>query len=137
MKALKLILAAGMLSACSGAVSLQSGDEILLDSWTLTREGTAQQYDVKVPSTVAGVLYEQGYFGEEDILNGTAYYDVDKSIFDDAWIYKTTFDLDLAEAKHYDLVFNGLNYYADITLNGTQIAASDTTYGVFIVRLIR
>ena len=134
MKALKLILAAGMLSACTGAVSLQNGDEILLDSWKLNREGTSQVYDVKVPSTVAGALYEQGYFGEEDILNGTGYYDVDKSIFDDAWIYKTTFNLDLAEGKHYDLVFNGLNYYADITLNGTQIAASDTTYGVFIVR---
>ena len=134
MKALKLILAAGMLSACTGAVSLQNGDEILLDSWKLNREGTSQVYDVKVPSTVAGALYEQGYFGEEDILNGTGYYDVDKSIFDDAWIYKTSFNLDLAEGKHYDLVFNGLNYYADITLNGTQIAASDTTYGVFIVR---
>ena len=134
MKALKLILAAGMLSACTGAVSLQKGDEILLDSWTLNREGTTQKYDVKVPSTVAGVLYEQGYFGEEDILNGTAYYDVDKSIFDDAWIYETEFNLDLAEGTHYDLVFNGLNYYADITLNGTQIAASDTTYGVFLVR---
>ena len=134
MKALKLFLAACMLGACTGAVSLQNGDEILLDSWKLNREGTSQKYDVKVPSTVAGVLYEQGYFGKEDILNGTAYYDVDKSIFDDAWIYKTTFDLDLAEGKHYDLVFNGLNYYADITLNGTQIAASDTTYGVFIVR---
>ena len=123
-----------MLSACTGAVSLQNGDEILLDSWTLNREGTTEKYDVKVPSTVAGVLYEQGYFGEEDILNGTAYYDVDKSIFDDAWIYKTSFNLDLAEGKRYDLVFDGLNYYADITLNGTQIAASDTTYGVFIVR---
>ena len=134
MKVLTLILAAGMLSACTGAVSLQNGDEILLDSWKLNREGTSQVYDVKVPSTVAGALYEQGYFGEEDILNGTGYYDVDKSIFDDAWIYKTTFNLDLAEGKHYDLVFNGLNYYADITLNGTQIAASDTTYGVFIVR---
>ena len=134
MKALKLILAACMLSACTGAVSLQNGDEILLDSWKLNREGTSQVYDVKVPSTVAGALYELGYFGEEDILNGTGYYDVDKSIFDDAWVYKTTFNLDLAEGKHYDLVFNGLNYYADITLNGTQIAASDTTYGVFIVR---
>ena len=134
MKALKMILAAGMLSACTGAVSLQSGDEILLDSWKLSREGTSQVYDVKVPSTVAGVLYEQGYFGKEDILNGTGYYNVDKSIFDDAWIYKTTFNLDLAEGKRYDLVFDGLNYYADITLNGTQIAASDTTYGVFIVR---
>ena len=134
MKALKLILAAGLLSACTGAVTVQNGEELLLDSWTLTREGTSEQFDVKVPSTVAGALYEQGYFGEEDILNGTAYYDVDKSIFDDAWIYETEFDLNLDEARHYDLVFNGLNYYADITLNGIQIASSDTTYGVFIKR---
>ena len=134
MKVLQIIMAAGLLSACSGAVTLQDGEDLLLDSWTLTREGTSEQYDVKVPSTVAGALYEQGYFGEEDILNGTAYYDVDKSIFDDAWVYETEFKLDLAEGTHYDLVFNGLNYYADITLNGTQIASSDTTYGVFIKR---
>ena len=133
MKVFRLILAASMLCACSGAASLQNGDEMLLDSWTLNREGAAEQYDVKVPSTVAGALYDMGYFGE-DILSGTAYYEVDKSIFDDAWTYKTTFELDLTEGKHYDLVFNGLNYYADITLNGTQIAASDTTYGVFIKR---
>ncbi len=129
----KLIMAASMACACSGAVSLQNGEEMLLDSWSLNREGTEEIYDVKVPSTVAGVLYEKGYFGE-DILNGVGYYDVDKSIFDDAWIYKTSFDLEVVDGQHYDLVFNGLNYYADIVLNGTKIAASDTTYGVFIKR---
>ena len=132
-KTLKLIAAASMACACSGAVSLENGDELILDSWSLSREGTIEVYDVKVPSTVAGVLCDMGYFGE-DILNGEGYYDVDKSIFDDAWIYTTSFELDLKEGQNYDLVFNGLNYYADIVLNGTQIAASDTTYGVFIKR---
>lgn len=132
-KALNLIMAAGMLCACAGPVSLENGGEFVLDSWTLNQEGLLQHYDVEVPSTVAGVLFDQGLLGE-DLFEGLNYYQADKSIFDEAWIYKTQFDMDVVEGQNYELVFNGLNYYADITLNDVCIATSDTTYGVFIKR---
>ena len=130
---LKLILAAALLCACTEAVHLDSGDELILDAWTLSREGSREVYDVEVPSTVAGVLADYGVFGE-NVLDGLNYFDVDKSIFDNVWTYKTDFKMDVVDGQHYDLVFNGLNYYADIFLNDTCIASSDTTYGVFIRR---
>ena len=132
-KTLNLFLAAGMLCACAEPVHLDSGDELILDSWTLSQEGSNVAYDVKVPSTVAGVLCDEGVLGE-DLLEGLNYFEVDKSIFDDVWTYKTDFKLDVIEGQRYDLIFNGLNYYADIFVNGTCIACSDTTYGVFIRR---
>lgn len=132
-KALNLIMAAGLLCACAGPVSLENGGEFVLDSWTLNQEGSLQHYDVEVPSTVAGVLFDQGLLGE-DLFEGLNYYQADKSIFDEAWIYKTQFNMDVVEGQNYELVFNGLNYYADITLNDVCIATSDTTYGVFIKR---
>lgn len=126
-------MAAGLLCACAGPVSLENGGEFVLDSWTLNQEGSLQHYDVEVPSTVAGVLFDQGLLGE-DLFEGLNYYQADKSIFDEAWIYKTQFNMDVVEGQNYELVFNGLNYYADITLNDVCIATSDTTYGVFIKR---
>lgn len=132
-KTIYLIMAAAMLCACTESISLKNGGEYILEDWTLNQEGTLNHYDVKVPSTVAGELFDQGYFGE-DLLEGLNYYNADKSIFDSAWIYKTEFNMDVVDGQHYDLVFNGLNYYADIVLNGICIASSDTTYGVFIKR---
>ena len=132
-KTFNLIMAAGLLCACTQTVVLNNGDEYSLDRWTLNQEGTKTYYDVEVPSTVAGVLCDQGVLGE-DLLNSLNYFDVDKSIFDKTWIYKTSFNLDKVDGQRYELVFNGLNYYADIFVNGECIATSDTTYGVFIKR---
>ena len=133
-KTLTLFAAAAMLCACAQTITLKSGEEHTFDRWTLNQEGSDKTYDVEVPSTVAGVLCDQGVLGE-DLLNSNNYYSVDKTIFDTPWVYKTDFKLNKVEGQHYDLVFNGLNYYADIVLNGTCIASSDTTYGVFIKRV--
>ena len=126
-------MAAAVMCACSEIICLEKGDELLLEKWTLTQDGSDVTYDVTVPCTVAGALYEQGVLGE-DLLESDNYYNADKSMFDKAWTYRTAFDMDMTEDKHYELVFNGLNYYADIWFNDVQIAASDTTYGVFIRR---
>ena len=132
-KTLTLFLSAGLLCACAGIKAPKVGEDLILDKWTLSQEGSEQVYEVDVPSTVAGALSEKGVFGE-NLLDGDNYFDVDKSIFDKTWIYKTDFNLDLQDGKHYDLRFNGLNYYADIFVNDVCVASSDTTYGVFIKR---
>ena len=111
-----------------------SGDRaVISDEWKLSREGVAMHYDAPVPSTVAGVLSEAGVFGDA-LLEGRNYEKVDKSIFDDTWIYATTFAGKPGKGQHAELVFDGLDYYADIFLNGKQIASSDTTVGMFIRR---
>ena len=122
------------LCACGQQGAMVSGDrQMLNEGWKLSRDGGAEQYAAAVPSTVAGVLSEAGYFGD-DLFVGRNYADVDKAIFDDSWTYKTTFAAKPAAGQYCELVFDGLNYYADIFLNGTQLASSDTTFGVFCRR---
>ena len=117
--------------ACDRNVSMPDGGSLVLgDNWQLIRDGDSRQFTAAVPSTVAGALMSAGYFGE-GLLEGKAYAAVDKSIFDDVWTYKTTLPVKAEKGQHYELVFDGLGYYADIFLNGRQLASSDTTFGVF------
>ena len=135
MNRLTIILSLAMATiACSPNSAVPSGNrEILADGWTLTRDGASAKYDAQVPSTVAGALSDAGYFAE-DLMVGRNYEKVDKSIFDDTWTYTKLFAGKPGKGQHAELVFDGLDYYADIFLNGKQIASADTTAGVFIRR---
>jgi exo-1,4-beta-D-glucosaminidase len=134
MKPIWIFLLSALAVSCSAGVSSVPGDRTSLDSgWKLSRASESVTYDAPVPSTVAGALDEAGFFGE-DLLVGRNYEKADKSIFDDEWTYATTFAGKPAKGQHTELVFDGLNYYADIFLNGKQIASSDTTFGPFIRR---
>ena len=120
--------------ACSPKNAVPCGEaQPLAEGWTLECAAVPQQFKAAVPSTVAGTLYEAGYFGE-GLLEARNYEKVDKSVFDETWTYKTVFAGKPAKGQHTELVFDGLNYYADIFLNGKQIASADTTAGVFIRR---
>ena len=120
--------------ACSPKNAALSGDrELLADGWTLSREGASAKYDAQAPSTVAGTLSDAGFF-QEDLMVARNYEKVDKTIFDDTWTYTRLFSGKAGKGQHAELVFDGLNYYADIFLNGKQLASADTTFGVFIRR---
>ena len=131
MKKFWIILLAVTTAAC--AKNAPCGDRMCLDTWTLSRTGGSESVTATVPSTVAGALSEAGYY-PEDLFEARNYEKADKAIFDDEWVYKTTFKADKGARQHCELVFDGLDYYADIFLNGKQIASSDTTLGVFIRR---
>ncbi len=134
MKKYWILLLAAALSACTQNAQLNNGSVVVLgDGWKVSRTGGPETTTASVPSTVAGALYASGFYGD-DLLNGCNYASVDKSIFDDEWVYTTGFSASPAEGQHTELVFDGLNYRADIFLNDTQIASSDTTFGVFIRR---
>ena len=134
MKKILYFLMTMTLCACGQQGKMASGDQKVLDGgWQLSREGASERYDATVPSTVCGVLAEAGYFGN-DLLEGRNYAAADKSIFDGSWTYSTEFTAKAAAGQHVELVFDGLDYYADIFLNGKQIASSDTTAGMFIRR---
>ena len=129
-----LLLLAATLCACTQNTQLDNGSRLVLgDGWQLSHAGGVESVTATVPSTVAGILYASGFYGD-NLLEGRNYAKVDKSAFDDEWVYSTVFTARPAAGQHAELVFDGLNYYADIFLNGTQIAASDTTAGVFIRR---
>ena len=102
-----------------------------LTKWNLQREGDKTVYPATVPCTVAGVLNEAGVFGP-NVLEEANYKAIDKSIFDDVWVFTTQFAAKMGQ-RHV-LRFEGLNYYADIELNGKCIASADTTFGPYCVR---
>lgn len=123
-----------LIPSCGTALELLEGDSVLLkDGWKIRKEGDRKEYSATVPSTVAAVLLENGVI-PEDILYDGKYYEYDSSVLDGDWWYSNRFKLSSPKGRNYTLTFDGLNYYADIWLNGVQIASSDTTYGVFVVR---
>ena len=133
MKRICILLLTAATVACAKE-NPAAGDRLVLDSgWTLRSAAVSQVFSAKVPSTVAGTLYEAGCFGD-GLLEARNYEKVDKKIFDETWTYTTTFAGKPRRGQHAELVFDGLNYYADVFLNGKQIASSDTTAGVFIRR---
>ena len=134
MKKIIFITLAVAMTACSPKNTVPSGNrDVLAEGWTLSREGASETFAAQAPSTVAGTLADAGYFGE-GLLEARNYEKVDKAVFDVPWTYTTEFPGKPGKGQHAELVFDGLNYYADIFLNGKQLASADTTFGVFIQR---
>lgn len=85
-------------------------------------------YSADVPSTVLAALikndvYQNPFFGKnlEDIPTGQ---------FKHAWWYRKEFKLPYS-AVNVRLIFEGINYRANVWLNGHQIASSDSLFGSF------
>ena len=134
MKKILYFLLTMTLCACGQQGLMLSGDRLVLrEGWELSREGDRETYAVTVPSTVCGALSEAGCFSD-DLLEGRNYADADRTPFDGVWTYSINFPAQPTSGQFTELVFDGLNYYADIFLNGTQIASADTTFGVFCRR---
>lgn len=84
----------------------------------------------EVPSTVLASLYRNGeikdpFFGKNLEL-------IDKDRFARAWWYRKEFSLPaLKSLPHVRLFFNGINYRANIWLNGRKIGNKDEIFGSF------
>ncbi len=88
-------------------------------------------YRASVPSTILGSLVSNGVF--ENPFQGLDLEGIPDSLFVEPWRYRTTFELP-AEAKnasHVTLKFLGVNYKAEVWLNGRLIASSDSVLGGF------
>ncbi|HKM94550.1 MAG TPA: beta galactosidase jelly roll domain-containing protein [Prolixibacteraceae bacterium] len=84
----------------------------------------------QVPSTVMGILSKLPEY--ENVLDTETYYQVDKTIFDKGWIYRTEFEIPTNAAQKTTLLhFEGISYRANVWLNGQQVASADTVFGPF------
>lgn len=103
----------------------------LNEGWRIRSSQSSDWYPAQVPSTVLGVLTQNGLY--QDAFVGDNYHQViDRNLFADSWIYETEFFLpQLEEDDNVFLDFEGLNYYANIWLNGKQIASKEDVYGPF------
>jgi beta-mannosidase len=99
----------------------------LNQGWTLTSDTLSINMQVDVPSVVQQSLYENGliphpYLGtvENQLL----------WISDHPWDYTLHFDADkeLFEKENVELVFEGLDTYAEVSLNGYELFSADNQF---------
>ncbi len=84
----------------------------------------------KVPNTVLGALTEAGKYS--DIYFSDNLERVPTEWFQTHWRYLKKFDLEQGQAGAFSrLCFDGINYRADVFLNGEKIGSADTIMGAF------
>lgn len=85
---------------------------------------------VSVPGTVVGGLLENGWW--PDIMHGQNIFAVNASLFDVPWIYRAVFTPAYSISEGAVLLrFLGLNYRAQIWVNGVKVASQAATAGAF------
>jgi len=140
-----LIAIAFFLHSCGKPARVD--DKLLTDNWFIisskktSLDGAAltssanfdqsQWVKTKVPTTVMGALTEAGVI--KDPFFGKNLENIPKTDFLDPWWFRTTFDLEEFNAEYEvaRLQLDGINYRANIWLNGTRIASQDSIYGAF------
>jgi len=121
-----------------GTEELKTGWK-LASSWSAVEEGSVisqPSYDASkwysiatMPATVLQILQENNvypnlYFGKN--LTET----VPRDLFRQDWWYRTSFRVSPAQKLHW-LVFKGINYRAEIWLNGERLANSRQIVGMY------
>jgi exo-1,4-beta-D-glucosaminidase len=87
-------------------------------------------YPAVVPSTVLGTLVENNVY--RDIFVGKNLQDVPTAPFEVSWWYRKDFIVPLGPGlTRTRLEFDGINYRANIWLNGKKIAGADRVYGAY------
>ena len=98
----------------------------LHQNWRFRKAGDSVYYEATVPGVVQmdlirhGVLPDPFYGTNEDSIQWLERED---------WIYELTFDLpNFDSSKRYELVFEGLDTYAEVTFNGEKILEANNMY---------
>ncbi len=121
------ILLMSLIISCSMNKNEKKEIRDLNGNWEFSKAGDDRWYPATVPGTVHTDLMANGlipdpYLGfNEDSVQW---------IENDDWVYRTSFELsrkDL-ERTHTELVFDGLDTYADIYLNDSLVLSSDNMF---------
>ncbi len=89
---------------------------------------TSSWYHSIIPSTVLNVLVQNGIY--QHILDGLTLQNISQEPFEVPWWYRTSFNLG-SIAKNAQLDLNGINYSADIWINGKLVENKNTITGMF------
>jgi exo-1,4-beta-D-glucosaminidase len=137
-----------VLFQCNGKVNRISSADIktitLTDGWELFSSANCQvtgadislsgfhaksSISITLPKTVLGALVDSGIY--KDVFKGKNLKKIDREQFKNSWWYRKEFNLTNTKQSHTKLIFEGINYRADIWLNGKKIAGSKKTAGSF------
>jgi len=111
---------------------LQSSEKINQGGKDISVPGysTTGWYPISVPSTVLASLVENQVY--IDPYYGTNMKDIPRDQFKVPWWYRTEFELSKEQSDNTVLLgFDGINYKANIWLNGKKIAGPETLNGAF------
>ena len=111
---------------------IQSGDQLPAGGGNISTTGfdTDTWYEAKVPSTVLASLVSQGQY--KNLYFSKNLSDVPKERFEQPWWYRNEFVAKGDDAEAVTLLeFDGINYAANIWLNGRQLADTKQVYGAF------
>jgi exo-1,4-beta-D-glucosaminidase len=137
-----LLLAAGG-SKASGKSQIVNFDHQLKDGWSvessvkvnakgdiISKHGfdVSKWYKTSVPATAMATLIANKEY--PDIFMGDNIKLVDTARFSSSWWYRTEFPIEDA-GKNTELIFEGINYRANVWLNGSKVASADTLFGGF------
>ena len=87
--------------------------------------------EATIPTTVLGALVDAGVY--EDPFYGDNLAHIPAEPFENSWWFLKEFSINEFNANHeaMRLLIDGINYRANIWLNGQQIASEDTLFGAF------
>lgn len=111
---------------------LQSSASVTQGGEDLSRKQVALNnwYTVNLPATIIAGLRQNGLY--EDIYFSNNIEKVSEKDFQKSWWYVKDFKIDkFNDGDFYSLNFEGINYRANVWLNGKLIASSDTIEGPF------
>ncbi len=96
-------------------------------NWSFSQEGSDEKYTASVPGCVHTDLIDNNLI--DDPFFGTNEKDL-QWIGKKNWIYKTSFDLspEVFSRSNINLVFKGLDTYADVFLNDSLILSADNMF---------
>jgi exo-1,4-beta-D-glucosaminidase len=116
----------------------------LAENWKLASATEAQSEDAaisgasyrdsrwhpihRMPATVLEILQEDGVYS--NLYVGTNMLNVPPDLYKQNWWYRTTFKAPVGES--YTLEFPGINYRAEIWLNGQKIADNKQVVGMYV-----
>lgn len=128
MKKVFVILAPLVLLVLFACSSKQNDIQSLNQGWNLKTDTLGINLQVNIPSEAHADLYENGLiphpYGEGDEEKRLQW------IPQHQWDYSLKFDVDkdIWQNDNIDLIFNGLDTYADVWLNGEKILHSDNMF---------
>lgn len=95
-------------------------------NWIFCQAGATEKYDAQVPGLVHLDLLRHGLIPDPFYGNNE---DSVQWIEKEDWIYEMSFELEKLDSdKQYELVFEGLDTYAEVELNGQMILEADNMF---------
>jgi exo-1,4-beta-D-glucosaminidase len=111
---------------------VQSAEKIDQDGAKISAPGFSSKdwYPAQVPTTVLHVLVENGVYENPYFADNLAKIPVGQ--FQKAWWFRNTFEVSRMESQQFAcLEMEGINYSANVWLNGRLVAAADSIRGAF------